>query len=79
MNSAKSRLLKRKTKKFFKVTLEVITGHTDEKLIRQNNINFLFSRTIYWMADVEKEYDSCFRIVNNHEQARLIAFQKLSI
>ena len=74
------RLLKRKTKKFFNVTFEIITGFQpmDEKKVRQENIKYIFTHTIYPMAEVEKEYDSCLNTLKDHDEAKLVAYQKLS-
>jgi len=81
MKKARIRILKHKTKKIFKLTFEIITGYEslNHEKIREKNIKFLFTHTIYWMDDIAKEYDSCYNIVKDYEQAKQIAYQKLSV
>jgi hypothetical protein len=80
MRRGYTRILKRKSKKFFKLLFELLLGKypIDESVIRQENINFIFQHTIYWMKDVEKEYDANFDFFKNHKDARYLTYLKLS-
>ena len=81
MKLAHIRLLTRRTKQVLNISFEIITGYhpRDEKEVRKENIKYLFSNTLHLMEDVVKEYDSCVNIFKDQEQAKLIAFQKLSM
>jgi hypothetical protein len=81
MRRARIRLLTRKAKKVFNISLEIITGYppNDEKEIRKENIKYIFSNTLHLMEDVIREYDSCTSIIRDQEQAKLITLQKLSM
>jgi uncharacterized protein YbdZ (MbtH family) len=80
MKKSTIRLLKWKSHRFFKVSLEIITGwqHVDNEKVRQENIDYIFKHTIHWMPDIIKEYDACFNSFKNHDHAFTVALSKLS-
>jgi hypothetical protein len=80
MRLGRIRILKRKARKFFKLLFELLLGKypINEKAIRQENINYIFQHTIYWMKDVEKEYDETFKVLKDHQDTKHITYLKLS-
>lgn len=68
MSKAYFRLIRKKTKNFFSLTFEIITGN--EKIspeeIRKRNIEFLYKTTIYWFPWIEQLYNECYNEFNSN-------------
>jgi len=68
------------TRRFFKVSFQILTGYepVDEEKTRQENIDFLFQRTIARKVDCEKQYDTCYSTFQNHDRAKQVAYELLT-
>lgn len=76
------RFIRRKTKKFFSISIEIIFGSVpppDYEKIKQENLKFLFKTSINWMPEVERLYDEGFLIYHDPDKTLNYVLQNLTV
>ena len=82
MKKSYFRLLKRKTKDFLSISLEIIVGSEptpDYEKLKQKHLRELFNSSINWMPEIESLYDKGFDLYKDPEKAANYTLQFLTL